>query len=142
MGLFGFLQKKQPTPTASDPFARLSESQATSARDRLLAELNAHRAKSNYYATTKAIAVIRELTNPIPEVKREDQQEQILDDLAVYPLWEAATLAIKEYVPWGESEIMSHDESIEMDRILLTVASHCAKWLSSGDPSYVTWRIQ
>ncbi len=110
-------------------------------RDNLLRELNGFRNQNDWYATKRAVQVIEPLTDTLPDSKiKAAQKNQILEDLRTYPLWEAGVLTIKEYVPWQDVDYMTHQESVNMSRILLRIAAHCLRWLKEDRTGFVQIR--
>jgi hypothetical protein len=83
------------------------------------------------------IVRIQSIIKNIPSDKlKQNMGEQLIEDFKIFPLWEAGKLAIDSYVPWPDVDYISHEQSVEMSRLLLKIASYALLWLKEKDPKY------
>lgn len=122
------------TPVGAKP---IPESDHATQRDQLLRELRQFSNDNNAYATRKAIAEVDGITAGFPHTQaRTPMREQIRGDFQTYPMWEAATLTVKQYVPW-KADYMSAEDCTKMSEQLLAVAGKALHWLQKERAGFV-----
>lgn len=112
-----------------DQIQTLASEQFVQFRETLLGGLNEFRSDNDQYATNRAIQRIATILGGFPSTRaKEPMTSQISEDFGTYPLWEAAVITIKSYVPWTDPTV-TQEQRDQMSRILLTIAAQSLDWL-------------